>query len=146
MAHFGLRPRDILGGQFFLDDLAVDHEAREVGQPPRDAVLLARLAPDLPAHPLLGGSVDRVRQGETGVHLVQDVIRKVAAVAAVEEGPDRVQGLTRGICNRGHGRGPRGGGVFGHCSPKAPGFVLSGRDVRGGRHGHLHGGVVAMTL
>jgi len=122
-----------LSDQLFLDDLAVDHEAREVGQPARDAVLLAGLAPDCPAHPLPGGGADRIHKGETGVHLVQDVVSKVASVAAVEEYADRFEGLPGGLRNRGHGRGPRGGGVFGHRSPKAPRFVLGGlcqRDRR----------------
>ena len=110
--------------QIFLEDLAMNYEAREIRQPARDAVLLAGLVPDRPAHPLLGGGVDCISQGAARVYLVQDVIRKVASVAAVEEDPDCVQGLARCLRNCGHGCGPRRGGVFGHRSPKAPGFYV----------------------
>ena len=58
------------------------------GEPARDAVLLAGLAANRPAHPLLGGGVDRVRQGLAPVQPVLHIVRKVASVAAVEKDPD----------------------------------------------------------
>ena len=75
-----------------------------------------------------------IHQGETGVHLVQDVIRKAASVAAVEEGPNRIRGLASGFANRGNCHRPSRSGVFGHRSPKAPRFVLGGGVLCGGRH------------
>ncbi len=46
-----------------LDDLAVNHKARQVGQPLGNPVLLAGQATDGPAHPALGGGVDRIVAG-----------------------------------------------------------------------------------
>ncbi len=41
----------------------MNHEARQVRQAARNAVLLAGLSANRPAHPLLGGGVDRFHQG-----------------------------------------------------------------------------------
>jgi len=100
----------------------------------RDAVVLAGLAPDGPAHPLLGGGVDRVRQGLAAVQRVLNVVREVAAVAAVEEGPDRFKGLAGGVRDGGHRQGPGGFGLLVHRAPKAPGIVLGGGDRAGAVH------------
>ena len=66
----------------------MNHEARQVRQAARDAVLLAGQASNRLAHPLLGGGVDGVCQGVARVLLVEDVVGEVASVAAVEEDPD----------------------------------------------------------
>jgi hypothetical protein len=55
--------------------------------------LLAGLAANRPAHPALGGGVDRILQGLALVQTVLDVVGKVASVAAVEEDPHRFEGL-----------------------------------------------------
>ena len=70
------------------------------------------------------GLLDRVAPE----HLVEDVIRKVAAVAAVEEQPDRFEGLVGGIRDRGHRDRPGGFGLFVHRAKEAPGVVLGGGD------------------
>jgi DNA modification methylase len=119
-------------GVFIIADVAVDHKARQVRQAARDAVLLAGLAANRPAHPALGGGVDRVRQGLALVKPVLDVVGKVASVAAVEEDPHRFEGLAGGVRDGGHRQGPRGAGVLVHRAPKAPGFVLGGGDLVGG--------------
>ena len=74
--------------QSLFYDLAVNHKPGEIRQTFGDAVLLAGLAPDGPAHPALGGGVDRVLQVGACVQFVQNVVGKVAAVTAVEEGAD----------------------------------------------------------
>ena len=79
--------------QGLFDDLAVNHKARQVGQPFGNPVLLAGQASDGPAHPALGGSVDRIVQVQSGVQAVEHIVGKVTTVAAVQEGSDRLEGL-----------------------------------------------------
>ena len=109
-----------------------------VGQPARDAVFLAGLAPDRPAHPPLRGGVDGLGQGAPGVQFVAHVVGKVAAMAAVEEVPDRLQVLAGGLGDPGHGQWPGVSGVLLQGAPKAPGLVPGGGDRGGlaGRGGH----------
>ncbi len=114
----------------------MNHKARQVGQALGNAVLLAGQATDGPAHPALGGGVDRIRQVRSGVQAVENIVGKVSAVAAVQEGSDRLKGLVSGVRDRGHRNRPGGFGLIIHRAPKAPGFVLGGRDV-GGDHDRL---------
>ena len=78
-------------------DPGVDRKACEIRQPTRDAVFLAGLASDCPAHPPLRGGIDGICYGAAGVQFVSDVVGKVAAIAAVKEVPDRLQPLAGGI-------------------------------------------------
>ncbi len=96
------------------DDLAVNHKARQVWQSLGDAVLLAGHAPDGPAHPALGGSVDRILLVQSGVQAVEHIVGKVATMAAVEEGADRCEGLVGGIRDRGYRDRPSGFSPFIH--------------------------------
>ncbi len=125
------------GGKRLVDDFAVNHEPSQVRQTARDAVVLAGLASDLPAHPLLCGGVDRIRQGQTTKQSVLHLVGEVATMAAVEEDPHRVQRLAGGVRDGVHRQGPRGVGVFVHRSPIAPGFVLGDGDRGAGHLGLL---------
>ena len=62
-------------------EASVDHKPRQVGQALRDAVVLAGLAPDGPAHPPLSGRVDGVCQGAAGMECVEDVVGTLTAAA-----------------------------------------------------------------
>jgi hypothetical protein len=79
-------------------------------------------------------------------HLVEDVIGKVASVAAVEEEPDRFEGLAGGVRDRGHRDWPGGLGIVVHRAKKAPGFVLGGGDLLGGGHRFLLRLIVATPV
>ena len=76
-------------------------------------------------------------EGQSNVYISGDAICTVAAVAAVEEQPDRFEGLAGGIRNRGDRDRPGRLGVVVHRAPKAPGFVLGGWDLLGGGHRFL---------
>ena len=99
------------------------------GQAARDAVLLAGLAANRPAHPLLGGGVDRVRQGLVPeqpcfAHRPQSGVRGGCRGKVRTAG----RGLAGGVRDGGHRQGPwRRWRVRSSC-PKAPGFVLGGGD------------------
>ena len=113
--------------QGLFDDLAVDHEAGEVRQALGDAVLLAGAAANRPAHPALSGLLNRIAQGGAGKETVLHIVGKVTAVAAVEEGADRLERLAGGIRDRGHRDRPGGLGVVVHRAPKAPGLYAEHR-------------------
>ena len=102
----------LLFGRGLFDDLAVNHKARQVGQTFGNPVLLAGQATDGPAHPALGGGVDRIAQVQSGVQAVEYIVGKVTAMAAVQEGADRVERLVGGVRNRRHRDGPGGFGVL----------------------------------
>ena len=80
-----------------FDDLAVNHKTRQVRQSLGDAVLLAGQASDGPAHPALGGVVDRLMQVRSGVQAVEHIVGKVATVATVEKGAYGFDGLVGGV-------------------------------------------------
>jgi len=102
--------------QGLFDNLAVNHKARQVRQSLRDPVLLAGEASDGPAHPALGGGVDRLLQVRSGVQAVEHIVGKVAAMAAVQEGAD--QGGIRAcrVVDCGERDRPGRCGVFAHGS------------------------------
>jgi DNA modification methylase len=124
------------GGERLVGDLAVNHKARQVRQAARDAVLLAGLAANRPAHPLLGGGVDRVCQGLAPVQPVLDVVGKVASVAAVEEDPHRFEGLAGGVRMALIARATRRWRVRSSC-PKSPRLRSGWRGSGGGHLGLL---------
>ena len=110
------------GFEGLVSHFAVDHEASQVRQPLGDAVVLAGLAANRPAHPPRYCGVDGLLDRVAPEHLVEDVVGKVASVAAVEEQPDRFEGLVGGIRNCGHRDRPGGCGGVVHRAKKAPGF------------------------
>ena len=59
----------------------MNHKTRQVRQSLGDAVLLAGQASDGPAHPALGGVVDRLMQVRSGVQAVQHSVVKVSTVS-----------------------------------------------------------------
>src|SRR5690606_38531634 len=87
----------------------------------------------------------RVGQGLAPVQPVLHIVRKVATVAAVEEDPDRFEGLAGGVRDCGHRQGPRGAGLLVHRAPKAPGIVLGGGDLLVGGHLGLPSGLIVAT-
>ena len=110
------------GFEGLVGHLAVNHETRQVRQSLGDAVVLAGLAANRPAHPPRHCGVDGLLDRVAPKHLVEDVIRKVASVAAVEEQSDRLEGLVGGVRDRGHRDRPGCFGVVVHRAKKPPGF------------------------
>lgn len=105
--------------------------------------MLAGLTADRPFHPAPGGGLDRVRQVLALVQPVQDVVGKVAAVAAVEEDPHRLKRLAGGVGDRGHRDRPGGLGVLAHRAPEAPRLVLGDGYRCDGLWGGAHLGLLS---
>lgn len=128
-------------GQAFEERLKtlrlVTEQARAVVQAARDAVLLTGLAANRPAHPTLGGGVDRVLHALAVEEAVVDFVREVSSEPAVEEGADGVEVFARGVGDGGHGQRPRDAGVAAHRAPEAPAFVAGGGDVGVGVGAHF---------
>ena len=122
-------PLRCFGFEGLVGHFAVNHEPCQVRQSLGDAIDLAGLASDRPAHPPRHGGLHGLLDRVAPQHLIEDVIRKVASVAAVQEGSDLFRFAPCGGGNRCGCDGPGGCSVLVHGSPKAPVFVLGGEGL-----------------